>query len=109
MSESLAPVLPLRIAASVTRLESSLAGWSLLEPGVDRARSYATTVHFEQPFAQPPVVHAALAGFDIENGDAARLALKVTAVRADGFDLALETWFETKIWSVAVSWLAVGH
>lgn len=109
MSDDFAPVLPLRIAASVARLESALPGWSLLEPGVDRSRSFTTTVHFDQPFAQPPVVHAGLAGFDIENGDAARLTLKVAAVRPDGFDILLETWFETKVWSVAVSWLAVGH
>jgi len=50
-----------------------------------------------------------LSGFDIENGDAARIKLRVAAIRADGFDVALETWFETRVWSVDVSWFAIGH
>jgi hypothetical protein len=103
------PVLPLKIAASVARFTHSDAGWTLLEPGSDRARSYAARVEFEQPFTQAPIVHAGLSGFDIENGDAARVKLKLCAVRPEGFDVEVETWFETRIWSLDVSWLAIGH
>jgi hypothetical protein len=109
MGDAFAPVLPLRLAASTTRLDSSASDWTLLDPGIDRARTYATAIRFEHPFAQAPVVQAGLSGFDIENGDAARVRLRVTGVRPDGFDLELETWFGTRIWSIDVSWLAIGH
>jgi hypothetical protein len=109
MTDALAPVLPLKIAASTARFAHSDTGWTLLEPGSDHARSYAASVKFEQPFAQAPIVHAGLSGFDIENGDAARVKLKVRSVRPEGFDVEVETWFETRIWSLDVSWLAIGH
>lgn len=109
MIDAVANVLPLRIASSVVRFDNSLPGWTLLEPGGDRPRTYTAAVTFDRSFAIPPVVQAGLSGFDIENGDAARIKLRVAAVRADGFDVALETWFETRVWSIDVSWLAIGH
>jgi hypothetical protein len=109
MENAIAPVLPLRLAAGVTRLAHSDPGWTLLDPGNYGARSHTATVRFDRPFTQAPVVHAGLSGFDIENGDAARVKLRVSAVRADGFDLVVETWFETRIWAIDVSWLAIGH
>jgi hypothetical protein len=109
MENALRPVLPLRLAAGVTSLSHSDPGWTLLDPGSDSARSHTATVRFARPFAQVPVVHAGLSGFDIENGDAARVKLRVSGVRADGFELVVETWFETRIWAIDVSWLAIGH
>ena len=109
MPDAFAPVLPLRIAASVAHFGHAESGWSLLDPGGERARSYTASVSFEPAFATAPIVHAGLSGFDIENGDAARIKLRVLAVRADGFELQVETWFETRIWSIDVSWLAIGH
>jgi hypothetical protein len=109
MADPFNPVLPLRIAASVTHLSSSEPNWTLLDPGIDSARKYVAHVRFEQPFIQTPVVHTGLAGFDIGNGDAARVKLRATAVHPDGFDVEVETWFGTRIWSVDVSWLAIGH
>jgi hypothetical protein len=109
MTDAFTPVLPLKIAASVTRLSSSEPDWTLLDPAVDGARRYVARVRFEQPFVQTPVVHTGLAGFDIENGDAARIKLRANAVGPDGFDVEVETWFGTRVWSVDVSWLAIGH
>lgn len=109
MQPPVAPVLPLKIAASVLHLDSTLPGWKLLDPAGDTRRTFVTRVSFAQPFNVAPVVHAGISGFDIENIDAARTRLRVTAVDATGFDVELETWLGTRIWSVDVSWLAIGN
>lgn len=109
MIDVFAPVLPLQMVSAVTRLDSRTPGWELLNPGVDRARSTRTRVTFEHTFYNPPLVHAGLAGFDIENGDAARVALQISQVDATGFTVEIKSWFNTRIWSVDVSWLAIGH
>jgi hypothetical protein len=109
MDNPVAPVFPLKIAAAVLHLDSTLPGWSLLEPAGDTRRAFVTRVTFESPFRLAPVIHAAISGFDIENVDAARTRIRVIAVDETGFELELETWLGTRVWSVDVSWLAIGH
>ena len=109
MDNLVAPVLPLKIAAAVLHLDSTLPGWSLLDPAGDTRRTFVTRVTFESPFRLAPVIHAAISGFDIENVDAARTRVRGTSVAESGFELELETWLGTRIWSVDVSWLAIGH
>lgn len=102
-------VLPLKIAAAVTRFDSEHVGWRLLDPKADAPRSFAARITFESAFQLPPVVHVGISGFDIENSDAARLRARVIHVDASGFEVELETWLATRIWSVDVSWLAIGN
>lgn len=109
MENHVAPVLPLRMAAASLHLDSSLPGWKLLDPTGETRRTYVTRVAFENPFGGTPVVQAGISGFDIENVDAARVRVRVTQVDAAGFEVELETWLGTRIWSVDVSWLAIGH
>jgi len=104
----LAPVLPLKIAAAVARFDSEQIGWRLLEPNGDAPRSHAARIVFESAFQLAPVVHVGVSGFDIENSDAARLRVRVTHVDQAGFEVELETWLATRVWSVDVSWLAIG-
>jgi hypothetical protein len=109
MIDVFAPVLPLQMVTATTRLDRHTPGWELLRPGVDRARFARARITFEHTFYNAPLVHAGLAGFDIENGDAARIALQVSEVTATGFMVEIKSWFNTRIWSVDVSWLAIGH
>lgn len=109
MNDVFAPVLPLQMAAATTLLDARTPGWELLRPGVDRARHCKTRIAFERTFSSIPLVHAGLAGFDIENGDAARIQLQVSDVDTSGFTIEIKSWFNTRIWSVQVSWLAIGH
>jgi hypothetical protein len=106
--EALAPVLPLKIAAAVARFDSEHLGWRLLDPKSDAPRSYTSRIVFESGFQLPPVVHVGIGGFDIENSDSSRLRVRVTHVDQEGFEVELETWLATRIWSVDVSWLAIG-
>ncbi len=94
--------------SAVTVLDSSLDGWTLLDVPADEARTFAFPVTFEQPFAAPPLVHVAITGLDVGNQDAARLRLRAVDIGPSGFTIHVETWLNTRVWAVDVSWLAIG-
>ena len=94
--------------SSVTVLDSSLEGWTLLDGDASSARVFLFEVRFERAFAASPLVHVAIAGLDVENNDAARLRVRAVDIHSGGFCIHVETWLHTRVWSVDVSWLAIG-
>jgi hypothetical protein len=104
-------VLPLSIVAGAVRFDDSQPGWGLLDrtPSGDGVRTFSGRVTFEREFAAPPVVQIGITGFDIDNGDNARLNVGITGVDGQGFDVELRTWWNSRLWSVDLSWLAIGH
>jgi len=86
-------------------------GWTLATPSTevhDQIRVLRFAVYFSAPFAAPPVVHLGLTGFDLDQRDASRLTLTATEITATGFIAEIATWRETRVYSVAFSWLALG-
>ena len=84
-------------------------GWTLAaEPPHEADRSHRVAVTFLTPFGGVPLVHLGIAGFDVCNGDAARLTATATEVTSHGFTILLSTWLNTRIWRVDVNWLAIG-
>ena len=101
-------VAPLSLLSAVVVLDSSLDGWSLLEPSVEGRRGFRKLVTFDTPFGAPPLVHVGVVGLDVSKDDNLRLSVRAENIVAQGFTLSVETWLNTKIWSVEVSWLAIG-
>jgi hypothetical protein len=101
-------VAPLSLLSSVVTLNSSLDGWSLLEPSLNERRSFRYAVYFEREFSSVPVVQVGVVGIDASKEDNLRFSLRAEDITAHGFTLCVETWLNTKIWSVEVSWLAIG-
>ena len=85
---------------------SKQPGW-LFDQG-DGDRSFRRHVAFQRSFLNPPLVHLGIAGFDIANHDAARLTASVANVTAEGFEIVLSTWLNSRLWRVDVNWLALG-
>jgi hypothetical protein len=102
-------VLPLSFIAGAARFDESLPGWGLLEPNGDGVRSFNGRITFDREFSSPPVVQIGITGFDIDNGDNARLNVGIIAVDGKGFDVELRTWWNSRLWSVDLNWLAIGH
>jgi hypothetical protein len=98
------------LAASL-KLGQSTPDWNLADPGLTAGepRTFQWHVSFDHPFANVPVVHVGLTGFDIDNRDTARLEVGAVAISSDGFDLLLTTWRETRVYEVSISWLALGQ
>jgi len=97
---------PLSMLSAIVPLGSLLEGWTLLGGSGDRA--YRHAVSFDRPFSATPVVHLGVVGFDASKQDNLRLRVRPESVDPRGFTIVVETWLHTQIWSVDVSWLAIG-
>ncbi len=101
-------VSPLSLLSAVVSLNSACPGWSLLEPVPDERRSFRHLIAFERDFSTTPVVQVGLVGIDASKDDNLRLSVRAEDITELGFTLCVETWLNTRLWSVEVSWLAIG-
>jgi hypothetical protein len=100
---------PMNFLAGTEVMGFRSEGWRLdAEPPHDADRYHRAWVGFSRPFRGVPLVHLGIAGFDVDNRDAARLTVAATNVTSAGFTIVLSTWFNTRIWRVDVNWLAIG-
>ncbi len=99
-------IAPLAMLSAVVPMGSSLEGWTLLEG--EGPRRYAQRVSFERPFSAPPVVQLGIVGVDSSRDHNLRLRVRPEGISDTGFTIVVETWLHTEIWSVDVSWLAIG-
>jgi hypothetical protein len=105
-------IVPWKTASSVLCVGVKSEGWNLAEvPAgtVETPRTFTAEVIFPEPFNAVPVVQAALAGFDLDQRDSARISVAVTEVTETGFTVAMTTWMETRVYGVEVSWLVIGN
>lgn len=101
-------VQPFSFLAGTQTLGSGLGAWPFDEyPTAGEPRDLRVRVTFSQPFLNAPLVHLGLTGFDIDHRDAARLSVRAEQVTAEGFDLVLGSWLNTRLWRAEVSWLAL--
>ncbi len=106
-----AEIEPLVFLAGVNKLGGE-GDWPLSLPGEPgpqgERRSCVQSVAFERAFRSAPVVHVGVVGFDISNHDCARLQVRAVNITESGFDVMVETWLNSRVWSVDVSWFAIG-
>lgn len=102
----MSPIAPLSILSAIVPLGSLLEDWTLLEGSGQR--SFRHTVVFDRPFAAPPVVHLGVVGVDASKHDNLRLRVRPDAIGTASFTIVVETWLHTQLWTVDVSWLAIG-
>jgi hypothetical protein len=104
-------MLPLNMLAGAVRFDDGRPGWALLAPPEPEGstRVFRGRVEFERSFSAFPVVQIGVTGFDIDNGANARLNVAVVGVDVQGFDVELRTWWDSRLWSVDLSWIAIGH
>ena len=102
---------PLKTLSSVLKLDQSAEDWNLnttADAEEDGRREYLASVSFVAPFNTVPVVHLGLTGFDIDNGESARITVVPMNITANGFTVKVETWARTRVYSVDINWLAIG-
>lgn len=101
-------IAPLSILSAVAQLSSSLEGWTLLDADLQGTRSYRYPVQFERAFAATPIVQLGVVGLDSSKDDNLRLRVRAEEISEQGFTIVVETWLHSQLWSVDVSWLAIG-
>ena len=102
---------PWKSLSATVHIGTLTNGWALATPPAkdhDQQRVFRFAVHFSAPFATPPLVHLGLTGFDLDQRDASRLTLTAKEITKTGFIAEIATWRETRVYSVAFSWLALG-
>lgn len=102
-------LVPFRLLSSVASLNHDLEGWTLLGAGTEEKRFFCHYVPFESPFSRAPLVQLSIVGVDASNEDNLRLRVRAIDINQLGFTIEAETRFNTRIWSVDVSWLAIGE
>ncbi len=108
MNQSMQPWKSLSASLQIGTLTD---GWNLAAPNAespDEPRVFRYAVYFAQPFDAAPIVHLALTGFDLDQRDSNRLSLRAVEITPAGFIAEVGTWRETRVYSVAFSWLALG-
>lgn len=78
--------------------------WTGEGPRVERHR-----VSFDEPFLKPPVVHVAIAMWDIEGGTNQRADISADQISPEGFEIVFRTWGDTRVARVRADWLAIGQ
>jgi hypothetical protein len=102
-------IAPLNLLSATLVLDTSLDGWTLVEPAGDGGtRDFRYEVVFSRAFSGPPVLQVGIVGLDVSKDDNLRVRVRALDISPRGFTLLAETWLSTKIWSVEVSWLAIG-
>ena len=99
-------IAPLSLLSAVGSMGSSGEGWSLHEG--EGERRFAQQIVFERPFSSPPVVQIGVVGFDASKDHNLRLRVRAEQITAAGFTIIVETWLHSQVWSVDLSWLAIG-
>ncbi|KAH7264607.1 metalloprotease [Fusarium solani] len=78
-------------------------------PTPDKDGIRRDTEHFDFPdgkYTEGPNVLVWLSALDFDNGHNWRVRAKATNVTPSGFDLDIETWEDTKLYSATASWVA---
>src|ERR1035438_5721838 len=102
---------PWKSLSANVQVGTLIKGWTLATPPTkdhDQPRVFRCAVQFSAPFAAPPVAHLGLLGFDIDQRYASRLILTAMEITNTGFIAEFATWRETRVYSAAFSWLALG-
>jgi len=101
-------VVPFTVLSAVATLNNELEGWTLLDEYNEQLRQHQHAIVFERSFVTPPVVQVAITGLDTSNEANLRVRVRAVNVTTHGFAIEVETWFNSKVWAVDVSWLAIG-
>jgi hypothetical protein len=106
-----APLQPWKMLSASVQAGILTPDWNLAEPptpGSGEARVFRLPVNFANHFTETPVVLAGLTGFDFDQRDSNRLAIRAADVSTSGFMAEITTWSDTRVYSVEFNWLAVG-
>jgi H-type lectin domain-containing protein len=79
-----------------------------LNTGLGR-RTFDGEIKFPQPYASPPQVTVSLTGLDTGNVANTRVTIEAQDVTAADFEVLVNTWADSVVYSVWGSWIAVGQ
>lgn len=102
--------VPWKVISSTVTANVLTEGWNLasLDVEVEQTRTFTVEVAFDSPFVSVPVVQLGLTGFDLDQRDSARLAVKAENITETGFTAVISTWSDSRVYAVSFNWFAIG-
>jgi len=85
-------------------VNQSLAGYSLDKNNGDRTMTIE--IKFEKPFTKKPQIFLSVTQIDSDKNVNLRYNVEAVSVSRDGFTIKVNTWADSKIFSVSGYWLA---
>lgn len=70
------------------------------------ARSTTIEVNFSKPYDVKPKVMVSVSQLDADKGFNSRYSVEVLSVSRDGFTIKIQTWADSKVYSIGGYWLA---
>lgn len=104
-------LIPIKMSSAIVTLDQLTPGWTLAdtdEHAMEQPRRFVSKVTFDTPFSYVPLVQIGITGFDMDHRDSARLSVRADAITASDFDIVVQTWQNSRIYQVEISWLALG-
>lgn len=93
------------IRSGVMQFGAGHPGWTL-NAGNGFRTFVSPDVAFQPPFGSTPTVMLALSGVDAEHTANVRVTLELAEVENDEFNIRVNTWADTMLHSVQVSFIA---
>jgi hypothetical protein len=81
------------------------SGWNL-GAGTGQRSFTSQDIGFNPPFGVAPAIALALSGIDSDHATNLRLTLNPYDVQANEFNIQINTWDDTLLYSVVVTWIA---
>ncbi|WP_455212738.1 H-type lectin domain-containing protein [Kaarinaea lacus] len=103
-------LVPIKMCSAIVEFNQFTPDWTLAQENASEgSRTFVSSVLFDVPFSNVPIVHVGLSGFDIDQRDSARISVHAEAITSNGFDMRIKTWRNTRVYQVEVSWIALGQ
>ena len=93
------------IQSGVIHLSVQMPGWTLNTGNGDRT-FLSPDIGFLPPFGSPPRVLVALSGVDADHNANVRVIVEAVEIENDEFNIRVNTWADTSLHSVQVTFLA---
>lgn len=86
-------------------VNQSIAAYSLDKNNGDR--SMTLEIEFDKPFQKKPHILISISQLDADKDSNIRYKAEAISISKDGFTLKVQTWSDSRIFSVSGYWLAV--
>jgi hypothetical protein len=87
-------------------MSSDAPKWTLEEG--EGIRRVVIPIKFSEPFLSAPKISLSFNYLDTDNTFNQRIKVEAKRVTTTGYNMVLTTWYDSIIWAVGVSWIAIG-
>lgn len=96
-----------KILTGTNSVDWNSSDWSL-DDDLTGDRTAKRYIPFSESFVSPPTVTVGLTNLDVDHERNTRVEVYPTDVTSEGFNVTYRTWWDSRIWGLGVSWIAIG-